>query len=124
MIDWVIFDLGAVLIDWNPRYAYRRVAGGALESDLWSSHDEKIEHFLKKVATSEWNSQLDAGLSFERAIAARRVDFPDWSEWLEMWRHDWPTMMRGPIDGTVAHVDRRPSASCATADAQFGEISK
>ncbi|MDX9731200.1 MAG: HAD family phosphatase [Bdellovibrionales bacterium] len=89
--DWVVFDLGAVLIDWNPRYVYGRL----------TSDDSKIEHFLKEVATGEWNSQMDAGNLFQNAIDARALEFPEWRDWLQMWRDEWPTMMHGPILGTV-----------------------
>lgn len=90
--DWIVFDLGAVLIDWNPRYVYRRV----------TKDEAKIETFLREVATSEWNSQLDAGTPFAAAIAKRIEEFPEWREWLEMWRVDWPTMLNGPIDDAVS----------------------
>lgn len=91
-IEWVIFDLGAVLIDWNPRYAYGRAT-----KDL-----EKIEYFIRHVATSEWNSQMDAGIPFQRAIDRRVQEFPDWGEWLQKWRDDWPTMLHAPIDDSVS----------------------
>jgi 2-haloacid dehalogenase len=90
-IDWVIFDLGAVLIDWNPRYVYRRV----------ESRDERIEKFLREVATGEWNSQMDAGTLFQTAIDQRASEFPDWREWLQMWRDEWPTMMRASVPGMI-----------------------
>ena len=88
----VVFDLGGVLIDWDPRYAYRQMGGT----------DEEIEHFLEHVATSEWNRQFDAGLPFTEGIAARAEEFPDHAEWLEAWWSRWPDMLGGPIEGTVA----------------------
>ncbi|CAN5397469.1 HAD family phosphatase [soil metagenome] len=94
-IDWVIFDLGAVLIDWNPRYVYRRV-----ESTLPAS-DALIEEFLREVATGDWNSQMDAGTLFQSAIDQRAAEFPEWREWLQMWRDEWPTMMRSAIPDMV-----------------------
>lgn len=50
-INTVIFDLGAVLVDWNPRYVYRQ---------LFRS-EEAVEHFLGKVCTNHWNEQQDGG---------------------------------------------------------------
>lgn len=90
-LEWVIFDLGAVLIDWNPRYVYRR----------HTTDDSRIEKFLREVATSEWNSQMDAGELFQQAIDQRGEQFPEWKSWLQDWRDHWPTMLNGPIDGTV-----------------------
>ncbi|MDZ4084376.1 MAG: hypothetical protein U1E10_15640, partial [Bdellovibrionales bacterium] len=67
-LDWVIFDLGAVLIDWNPRYLYRRR----------TENESHIETFLREIATSEWNSQMDAGELFQSAIDQRGKLFPEW----------------------------------------------
>lgn len=90
-LDWVVFDLGAVLIDWNPRYVYRR----------FTSDEARIEYFLKNVATGDWNSRMDAGELFQEAIDDRVREFPEWKEWLQAWRDHWPTMLSGPIVETV-----------------------
>ena len=55
----VVFDLGGVLIDWNPRYLYRK---------LFAGDDAAMEHFLTQVCTSEWNEGQDAGRSFAEAL--------------------------------------------------------
>jgi 2-haloacid dehalogenase len=90
-LEWVIFDLGAVLIDWNPRYLYRR----------HTDDESRIETFLKDIATSEWNSQMDAGELFQSAIDQRGRMYPEWRSWLQDWRDHWPTMLNGPIDESV-----------------------
>lgn len=95
-LDWVIFDLGAVLIDWNPRYVYRRETKGQVDGE------EKIERFLKEIATGEWNSQMDAGIPFQTAIDQRIGDFPEWQGWLQMWRDEWPTMLKDILSESVA----------------------
>ena len=87
----VVFDLGGVLIDWDPRYAYRQMGGSEAE----------IEHFLEHVAVSEWNRQMDAGKPFAEAIAERKERFPEHAEWLDAWWSRWPDMLGGAIDGTV-----------------------
>lgn len=87
----VVFDLGAVLIDWDPRYAYRAMGGTEAE----------IDHFLAHVATSEWNRQFDAGRPFAEGIAERTAQFPEHAAWLEAWWSRWPDMLGGPIHGTV-----------------------
>ena len=51
----IIFDLGGVLIDWNPRYLYRKLL----------NTDDEIESFLRDVCTSDWNEQQDAGRPLE-----------------------------------------------------------
>ena len=50
-VDTIIFDLGGVLIDWNPRYVYRKIF----------KTEEETEWFLENVTTSEWNENQDAG---------------------------------------------------------------
>ncbi len=98
-IDWVMFDLGAVLIDWNPRYAFRR-----MNKELGLAPtvvEEKLEIFLSTVATGAWNSQMDAGTLFQSAIDERAQEHPEWRPWLQMWRDEWPTMMRGLVPGAV-----------------------
>ena len=87
----VVFDLGGVLIDWNPRYAYRQLGGT----------EEEIEHFLAHVATGEWNRQMDAGKPFATAIAERTRAFPEHADWLAAWWTHWPVMLGDAIAGTV-----------------------
>jgi 2-haloacid dehalogenase len=55
MINTIIFDLGAVLIDWNPRYMYRTIFNDEAE----------MERFLADVTTSDWNEEQDGGRSLE-----------------------------------------------------------
>ena len=57
MINTIIFDLGGVLIDWNPRYLYQKIF----------KTDEEVTWFLTNVCTPEWNEQQDAGRSFAEA---------------------------------------------------------
>lgn len=87
----VVFDLGGVLIDWDPRYAYRQMGGTEAE----------IEHFLEHVATSEWNHQFDAGRPFADGIAEWRARFPEHADWIEAWWSRWPDMLGGAIAETV-----------------------
>ena len=93
-IDTVVLDLGGVLIDWSPRYAY-----GSIESKTRS-----LDTFLGTVATTEWNSTLDEGNSFDLAIEERIRLFPEWSDWLRNWKLEWPSMLRGPIQPTLQIV--------------------
>ena len=56
-VKTIIFDLGNVLIDWNPRYLYR---------NLFKT-EEEVSWFLTNICTSEWNDEQDGGRSFEEA---------------------------------------------------------
>ena len=88
----VVFDLGGVLIDWNPRYLYRKRFAG---------DEAAMEHFLTHVCTPEWNVQQDAGRSFAEAFAALSSAHPSQRPHIEAWLSGFDDMMSGPISGTV-----------------------
>jgi 2-haloacid dehalogenase len=88
----VVFDLGGVLIDWNPRHLYRK---------LFAGDDAAMEHFLANVCTTEWNLQQDAGRTFAEACKLLKSEHPAKSEMIDAWFARFDEMMAGPIDGTV-----------------------
>ena len=90
-INTVIFDLGGVLIDWNPRYLYRK---------LFASEAE-VDWFLQNICTAEWNDEQDAGRSFEEATQELIRKFPTYREPIAAWYGRWQETIGGPIDGTV-----------------------
>lgn len=87
----VIFDLGGVLIDWNPRYFYRSVF----------NDDKKMEDFLSKCCNSEWIVKMDAGLSVRENIARGQKACPQYAEQLALYDEGWHHMFGGAIEGTV-----------------------
>jgi 2-haloacid dehalogenase len=87
-----VFDLGGVLIDWNPRYLYRK---------LFDGDDHAMEHFLATVCTSNWNTEQDAGRSLAEACALLKSRFPDHSRMIDAWMERYDEMLGGPIQGTV-----------------------
>jgi len=91
----VIFDLGGVLIDWNPRYLYRSLF----------AEEAEMERFLAEVCPPAWNLSLDAGRPFEEAIAERVRLFPAEEARIRAWGERWPEMLQGPIEGTVAVLE-------------------
>jgi len=90
-INTVIFDLGGVLIDWNPRYLYRKIF----------KTEEEITWFLENICTSEWNDQQDAGRSFEEATRELAQKFPEHKEPILAWYNRWQETMGGPVHETV-----------------------
>ncbi len=88
----VIFDLGGVLIDWNPRYLYRKL----LDSE------EEVEHFLSTVCTPEWNARQDAGRPFAEGVAQLSRRHPEHAGLIEAYHTRWIEMIGGAIEGTVA----------------------
>ena len=103
-VDAVIFDLGGVLVDWNPRHLYR-----ALFDD-----EAAMEDFLATVCTPAWHNRLDGGESFAAAIAALSRDFPERRALIEAYDSGWPRMFKGPITGTVAVLERLAAAGLPT----------
>ena len=91
----VIFDLGGVLIDWNPRHLYRK-----LFNDRTA-----MEDFLSTVCTPEWNSTLDAGSPIADAVARLSAAHPDRAPLIEAYSERWGEMLDGPHAATVAVLD-------------------
>jgi 2-haloacid dehalogenase len=90
--DTVIFDLGGVLIDWNPRYLYRQLF----------DDEPAMERFLAEVCHSQWNEQQDAGRPWDEAIRLLSAEFPEHAARIAAYRTRWDEMLRGPIHDTVA----------------------
>lgn len=95
-IDTILFDLGGVLVDWNPRYFYR---------PLFKGDEAAMERFLATVAAPEWNHQMDAGRAFDDAIAERQREFPEHAELIAQWKTGWPTMLGEAMQETVEVLD-------------------
>jgi|SRR5271166_1345377 len=87
-----VFDLGGVLIDWNPRHLYHK---------LFSGDDAAMEHFLANVCTSSWNLQQDAGRPFAEGCASLKRQHPSHSQLIDAWFERQEEMLAGPISGTV-----------------------
>lgn len=91
-MDTVLFDLGGVLIDWNPRHLYRQLFGG---------DDAAMEDFLARICPPEWNHQMDEGKPFAQAVAERQRLFPEHAPLIAQWHLGWPQMLRAEIPETV-----------------------
>ena len=87
----VVFDLGGVLVDWDPRYLYRQ---------LFDDPDE-MESFLAEVTTAEWNAHQDAGRPWAEGVDLLVAEHPERRELIEAFHRRWPEMLAGEIPGTV-----------------------
>lgn len=87
----IIFDLGGVLVDWDPRYLYRKVF----------ATEKEVEWFLANVCTQPWNTQQDAGRSFEEGIALLEDKFPEYAFAIRFYWTRWGEMMGGEVLGTA-----------------------
>jgi 2-haloacid dehalogenase len=93
---YVIFDLGGVLIDWNPRHLYR---------GLFAGDEAAMERFLAEICTPDWNLAFDAGTPWEEGIAELVARHPHERERILAYRSRWLEMIGGPIPGTVALLE-------------------
>jgi 2-haloacid dehalogenase len=88
----IIFDLGGVLLDWNPLYVY--------DENYFSSIEQR-DYFFSRICTSEWNEEQDAGRSIVEGTQLLVNQFPDWEQPIRDYYGRWTEMLRGPIDETV-----------------------
>ena len=88
----VIFDLGGVLIDWNPEYVFLEVFNGDREKMKW---------FFDEICTMDWNENQDAGYPLQQATDERVKLFPEYEEWIRIYYGRWEEMLGEQIDGTV-----------------------
>lgn len=91
----VVFDLGGVLVDWNPRYLYRKLM----------ADPAAIERLLGEVTTGEWNAELDRGRPYAEAVAELASRYPGDRLHIEAYFSRWLEMVDGPIAGTVAILE-------------------
>ena len=87
----VIFDLGGVLIDWNPRYLYRKLL----------DDEAAVEHFLATICTPAWNEQQDAGRPITEAVAQLTAQWPRQADLIAAYYDRWIEMLGGPMMETV-----------------------
>lgn len=93
-ITTVVFDLGGVLIDWDPRYLYRRLMP-----------EDEVDAFLDEIGFAAWNHAQDAGGSWADAVAAHAQQHPDRRELIEAYPQRFVDTLGGPITGTVAILE-------------------
>lgn len=91
-IDTIIFDLGGVLIDWNPEYVFL---------DVFHGDREKMQWFFDNICTSDWNENQDAGYPMAKATEERIALFPEYEKEIRMFYGRWVDMLGGAITGTV-----------------------
>lgn len=89
--DTVVFDLGGVLIDWDPRYLYRTLLPS----------DDAVERFLTEVTTAEWNHEQDRGRPWDVAVKELTARFPEHAELIAAYRDRWVDMLGGEFTGMV-----------------------
>ena len=92
MINTIIFDLGAVLIDWNPRYMYRTLF----------EDEAEMEKFLAEITTSDWNEEQDAGRLLHEGTEILVKQFPEHEHHIRAFYGRWDEMLGEAFHDTVA----------------------
>jgi 2-haloacid dehalogenase len=91
----IVFDLGGVLIDWDPRHLYRKLFGD----------EAAMEWFLDQVCHGAWNLEQDRGRSFADAIEEAVGRHPDQRAMIEAYHLRWQEMLAGAIEESVAILE-------------------
>ena len=92
-----MFDLGGVLVDWNPRHLYRTIFVG---------RELEMERFLSEVATTEFNHRLDRGEPFSDAVTSLQRAHPECAELIAAYDERWDEMFAGEVPGTAELLRR------------------
>jgi 2-haloacid dehalogenase len=90
-IDAIIWDLGGVLIDWNPEYVFR---------EIYPDPNER-QWFLDNVCTNDWNLQQDAGRLLHEATEEKVAEWPAFESQIRAYYGRWEHMLGGQIDESV-----------------------
>lgn len=91
-VDTVIFDLGNVLIAWDPRRLYRQLFDDEVQ----------MEWFLREVCSSAWNERQDAGRPWREATALLRGEFPQHADLIDAYHERWEETLVGAMEESVA----------------------
>lgn len=100
----VVFDIGGVLVDWNPRYLYRSLL----------PDEASVECFLSEVCTPEWNAAQDGGRSWAEAVAELSARFPEHAEPIRAYDERWIEMLGGPLHDTVELLEELRASGLPT----------
>ena len=91
MINTIIFDLGAVLIDWNPHHLYRTLF----------TDEREMKDFLANICTSDWNEEQDAGRPLQEGTDLLVAQYPEHEANIRAFYSRWVEMLGGPLHCTV-----------------------
>ncbi|MER3498716.1 MAG: HAD family hydrolase [Chitinophagaceae bacterium] len=90
-IKAIVFDLGGVLIDWNPRYVYRQIFGS----------EQEVEWFLNNITTNDWNENQDAGYPLHKGTKELIAKHPEWTEPIKAYYGRWLEMLGDAFSDTL-----------------------
>ncbi len=95
-IEAIVFDLGGVLIHWDPRLVYRQIF----------NTEEEMDWFFEHICTFEWNEEQDAGRSLREATQTKILEYPQWAEHIKAYYGRWEEMLGGSIEQSVSLLNK------------------
>jgi 2-haloacid dehalogenase len=91
-VNTVVFDLGGVLVDWDPRYLLREVMPG---------REAEMETILRDVLNHDWNLERDRGDSWPEAMERLKAEHPAWADIFDRYTERWTETLGGAHEDTV-----------------------
>lgn len=92
----VLFDIGNVFVEWDPRNLYQKLIDDPSE----------LEHFLSEVVTLEWHTEHDRGRPFAEGVRLLAARFPEYEEWIAAFDTRWDETLGAGIPGTVRLLEQ------------------
>jgi 2-haloacid dehalogenase len=89
-----IFDLGKVIVDWNPGYLLHEI----------TADEAQLKFLVEEVLDLEWFRAVDAGYPLSKAIAERSEIYPEYATAMQLYVDRWPETIRGLFEGTLEIV--------------------
>lgn len=90
-ITTIVFDLGGVFVDWNPKYLYRKIFDS----------ETKVNKFLTEICTNDWNLEHDRGRPLWEGTQILVDQYPEYEQEIRAYYSRWVEMLGGLIEGTV-----------------------
>ena len=95
-INTIIFDLGGVFVDWNPKYLYRKIFDS----------ETKVDEFLSKICTNEWNVEHDRGRPLWKGTQLLVDEYPEYESEIRAYYSRWVEMLGGLLEETVTILEK------------------
>lgn len=96
----VVFDVGNVLLRWDPRNLYRSIFPDEAE----------MEWFLGNICTPAWNLEQDRGRDWEEAVALLVKDHPQHESAIRAFHDRWHETVAGTFEQNVALLENLRTA--------------
>jgi 2-haloacid dehalogenase len=99
----VVFDIGGVVLDWNPRNLYRKLF----------TDEVAMERFLTEICTPAWHEPHDRGVPTDRSCAELAAEHPEFADLIHAWNDRGEEMVSGEVPGTARIVRELKSTGMA-----------